>query len=519
LNGPRLEAAFVHPQGVAVDSAGVVYVADTGTAMVRKISANGAVTTLVDFGSGNYYQGPPTGVAVDGAGNVYEVDPDGDGFDGGNLRVITPAGVATWVAGFYDFAPCPASVAVDSARNLYLTDLCRGLVKLPATGGGVVMAKDVTNAWGVAVDRDGVVYVADTSRHRILRVTAAGSVTTLAGSGIRGSQDGPAEAASFDGPVGIAVDASGRVYVADTGNHVIRRFSADGFVITLAGSGRAGKADGTGRDASFSSPRGVALGPGGDLYVADTGNNLIRRIALPLVGCAAACTDWTVPSVARTAGPNGTFWTSDLTVHNRGAGSVPLTLKFLGHDVDGTEGPERTVTIGPYQTVTFADVLASVFGLAEDWGAVRVLTPSSRIAVRSRTSTLRAGGSIGDGVPGVRTDRFFTDETAPTPVLTGLGEDDRFRSNLVLVNGSAVPLEILVTAFDSSGTILGSRTYALRAFEATQDSRFLARVEFGGGAKTDVTVSVSTATPGGMFTAYAALIDNGSNAPTTVLPQ
>ena len=226
-----------------------------------------------------------------------------------------------------------------------------------------------------------------------------------------------------------------------------------------------------------------------------------------------------MPSVARTAGPNGSFWTSDLTVHNRGALPVALTLKFLGHDADGSDGPENDVTIGPYQTVTYADVLASVFGIGNGWGAVRVRTASDRIAVRSRTSTLRAGGSIGDGLPGVRTDRLFTNQTVPDAVLTGLREDDRFRTNLILVNGTATPLDVLVTAVDSSGTALGSRTYTLRPFEMTQDSRFLAGSAFGAGAKSDVTVTLSTTTPGGAFTAYAAVIDNGSNAPTTVLPQ
>ena len=252
--------------------------------------------------------------------------------------------------------------------------------------------------------------------------------------------------------------------------------------------------------------------------MADTDNNKIRKIAVGN-GCPVGCTDWTVPSVARTAGPSGSFWTSDLTVHNRGPFAVPVTLKFLGHDADGTAGPEKNVTIGPYETVTYADVLASVFGVGEGWGALQVRTGSDQIAVRSRTSTLRAGGSIGDGLPGVRTDRLFTDQTVPDAVLTGLGEDDRFRTNLILVNGTATPVDVLVTAIDSTGAAAGSRTYTLRPFEMTQDSRFLAGSGFGTGAKSDVTVTLSTVTPGGAFTAYAAVIDNGSNAPTTVLPQ
>jgi sugar lactone lactonase YvrE len=516
-DGNGQAASFANPQGLAVDTSGNVYVADTSNLEIRKITPAGAVTTVVRLGLPAYYGGPTTGVAVDGSGNVYAVDPYGDGIDGGDLRKITPAGVVTWL-NVYPSIDSPSGVAVDSSGNLYVTDLYAGLMKISATGVVVTFAKDLTKAWGVAVDGSGNVYVADTVNHRIEKVTAAGDVTTLAGSGRPGNADGTGPEASFSGPRGVTVDGAGNVYVADTGNNKIRRIAAGGVVTTLAGSGSPGAADGDGVAASFSGPFGIAVDHSGNLYVADTGNNLIRKITLTGV-CGAGCNNWTVPSTAHSSGADGSFWTSDLTVHNRGSVPVSMTLKFLGNNTDGTGGPEKVLTLDPYQTITYVDVLSSVFGISDGWGAVQALTISDQLTVRSRTSTLLAGGSVGDGVPGVRQSAFFTEQTSPSPVLTGLSEDNRSRSNIILVNGTTAPLDIRVYAIDSSGAAIGSKTYTLRPLGMVQDSRFLTGEEFGGQTRTNVTVTISSPTPGAAFTASAVLIDNASNAPTTVLPQ
>ncbi len=518
-DGPAGVASFNGPKGVAVDWSGSVYVADSENLEIRKIAPDGAVTTVVKLGPPLYYGGPPTGVAVDSSGNLYAVDPDGDGYDGGDLRKVTPGGVVGWFASSWPTVEAPTSVAVDSAGNLFVTDLYNGLVRVSATGAPTVLARDLTSAWGVAVDGAGVVYVADTAHHRIVKVTADGAVTSLAGSGGRGSQDGVGSAASFSGPTGVAVDNAGNVYVADTGNNLIRRIAPGGVVTTLAGTGVAGRTDGAPGIATFNAPSGVALDAAGNLYVADTGNNLIRKITAATIGCGVGCTNWTVPSVAHIAGADGSFWTSDLVLHNRGNAPAPVTLKFLGNSRDGTSGPEKSFTLDPFQTVTYADVLSSVFGIADDAGALEVLTPSDQLTVRSRTFTAAAGGTVGDGMPGVRQGSFFTDQTTPVPVLIGLTEDGRFRSNLILVNGTASPLDVRVDAIDASGAAIGNRTYTLPPLGMIQDSRFLIEAEFGGQPKTGATVTLSSPTPGAAFTASAVVIDNGSNAPTTVLPQ
>lgn len=524
-DGVASVATFSRPNGVAVDAFGNVIVADSASLKIRKISAGGVVTTLAGSGLPGYNDGPgptarfwgPLGVAVDAQGDVWIADSD-DGVDGQFFKEMTPDGVVhnlNLIGGGN-----PVAVTVDGAGNVYFLDAYDGLWKLSTDGKGAHFGQSINGAFAVASDASGNLFVADTGNNRILRVTPLnGSVATLAGTGSPGRADGYASAASFNGPQGVAVDRAGNVYVADTGNNLIRRISSDGLVMTVAGTGDAGSADGPGSSATLYAPTGLALDGAGDLYVADWGNNKIRKISAVAALCGVGCTNWMVPSVAHIAGADGAFWTSDLVLHNRGSSPAPVTLKFLGNSRDGTSGPERSFTLDPLQTVTYADVLSSAFGIADDAGALEVLTPSDQLTVRSRTFTAAAGGTIGDGIPGVRQGSLFTDQTSPSPVLTGLSEDAAFRSNLILVNATSAPLVVHVAAADASGASIGSRDYTLPPLGMIQDSRFLTRDEFGGGRVTGATVTLSSTTPGAAFTACAIVIDNASNAPTTVLPQ
>ena len=131
---------------------------------------------------------------------------------------------------------------------------------------------------GVAVDSSGNLYVADTSNFLIRKITPAGFVTTFAGTGSSGSADGTGTAASFKVPVGVAVDSSGNVYVVDAGTLSIRKITPAGVVTTFAGSGTSGVADGTGTAASFNGPMGIAVDSSGNLYVPDMINSLMRKI-------------------------------------------------------------------------------------------------------------------------------------------------------------------------------------------------------------------------------------------------
>lgn len=187
----------------------------------------------------------------------------------------------------------PFGLVRDGAGNFYLAvggDANR-VLRLGADGsvttlaGGVEGFADGTGAGaalhtpsGLAIDAGGNLYVADTGNHAVRKISPSGVVSTLAGDGVAGYRDGQGAAARFNGPVGVAVDAAGVVYVADTYNDRIRKITPDGVVTTLAGSGRAGLTDGAAAEAQFDTPAGVLVTPDGVLLVADTGNDAIRQI-------------------------------------------------------------------------------------------------------------------------------------------------------------------------------------------------------------------------------------------------
>ena len=311
VDGTGNGARFANPNGVAVDAAGNVYVADYFNSTVRKVSPAGAVTTLAGLagnngaadGNGsaarfNY----PLGVAVDTSGNVYVLDSDNNA-----IRQISPTGDVTTVAGtastgsadgpgFIAHFNFPTSVAVDSSGTVTVADERNNTIRQITSTGTVSTLAGSTRSFGssdgtgssalfhhpfgVAADNSGNIYVADYLNSTVRKITSSGVVTTLAGSpGAPGSADGTGSGAQFNLPRGVAVDSSGNVYVADYANSLIRKISASGVVTTLAGSpGSTGTADGTGGAARFNFPTGVAVDKSGNIYVADDHNNAIRKM-------------------------------------------------------------------------------------------------------------------------------------------------------------------------------------------------------------------------------------------------
>ena len=241
------EARFNAPTGIAVNSAGTIYVADSWNITIRAITPAGMVTTFAgrpgEFGgadgTGNAASfGVPQGAAVDSAGNVYIADTFNN-----TIRVITPGGVVTTLA---------------------------GLAGNTGSANGTGSAARFNSPRGVAVDSLGNVYVGDTNNHTIRMITPGGVVTTLAGlAGSSGSADGTGNVARFNQPRGIAVDGAGVLYVADTNNHTIRKIAAGGVVTTLAGlagtsgkpTGRAAPHGSTVREAWRSTARARCLSP------------------------------------------------------------------------------------------------------------------------------------------------------------------------------------------------------------------------------------------------------------------
>jgi serine/threonine protein kinase len=256
-DGNGVKALFHLPAGVAVDRTGNLYVADAANNTIRKITTAGEVSVFGGMaGSSGSNDGAgssarfwtPFGVAVDSAGNVYVADTLND-----TIRKITPNGVVSTLAGL--------------AGNAGSND-------------GIGIHAHFRNPWGVAVDNTGNVYVADTSNNTIRKITPSGVVSTLAGlAGSNGSTDGIGVTARFNSPFALAVDDAGYVYVADTGNNTIRKIAPNGMVSTLAGLPRyVGSADGMGDNSRFWNPQGITVDGAGNVYVADSDNRTIRKI-------------------------------------------------------------------------------------------------------------------------------------------------------------------------------------------------------------------------------------------------
>ncbi|EEF63094.1 NHL repeat containing protein [Pedosphaera parvula] len=309
VNNTGTNALFFHPMGLAVDNATNLYVADYGNHLIRKITPSNVVSTLAGVtgvpGSADGLGGQfnePEAVAVDQAGNVYVADT-------GNaaIRMIMPGGSVTTLAGAAGFVGSadasgtnalfhqPAGIGINSAGNLYVADYFNNTIRQISPAGvvttlaglsGTAGSADGTNSsarflgpQGVAVDSTGTVFIADTANSTIRVMTAAGVVTTLAGSPSEGSINGVTSSARFYSPQNVAVDGQNNIYVADTQNSVIRKITPFGVVSVLAGTtGVFGSADGSGANALFSGPQGIAVDGGGNIYVADTGNSTIRKI-------------------------------------------------------------------------------------------------------------------------------------------------------------------------------------------------------------------------------------------------
>ena len=317
-DGTGAAARFLNPAGISTDSAGNVYVTDQGNSTIRKITQNGVVTTLAGIaGMQGSIDGTgpaarfwnPFGIATDSAGNLYVADMGGPHFFvGGTIRKITPNGVVTTLAGAAGVTGhadgtgaaagffVPDGMTTDSAGNVYVAEYGNntirkitpaGVVTTLAGTAGVLGSADGIGAAAsfmrpafIAADRAGNVYVADQGNGTIRKITPGGVVTTLAGTaGVLGSADGTGAAASFNHPHGIATDSAGNVYVAEYGNNTIRKITQNGVVTTLAGTaGVFGSADGVGAAASFNKPSDLATDSAGNVYVADEGNNMIRKI-------------------------------------------------------------------------------------------------------------------------------------------------------------------------------------------------------------------------------------------------
>ena len=319
--GLATAAQLNFPTAVAAAPDGSFYIADQSNQEIRRISANGIITTIVGFGIGNYADGGPprlnypSGVTVGSDGSIYLTDSGNN-----RIRRVGPDGVITTVAGTGvagfsgDGGPAtaaqifsPGPIALGPDGTLYFADDNQRVRRVGTDGiiatvagtgafgssgdGGPATAARLAAPSGLAVGPDGSLYISDTLNNRIRRVTADGIIRTVVGTGTSGfaGDGGPATAAQLLVPKGIAVAADGRIYIADAGNARLRLVGTDGIIRTAAGTGTAGGTgdNGPAAAARLNQPTGVGIGPQGLVYVTDTFNHRLRRVGPALPGLAA----------------------------------------------------------------------------------------------------------------------------------------------------------------------------------------------------------------------------------------
>jgi uncharacterized protein (TIGR03437 family) len=411
-NGPATQAFLNYPEGIAIDGAGDIVVADTGNNAARRFRIGGNINT---FGQ---VLGAPYGIAQDQAGNFYVTDEE-PGYPSENPHVlkIEPDGTTAIIAGTGadgyggDGGPAggagisvPQGIAVDSAGNIYFADYGNFVMRMIDTqgnihtvagngnpkfsGDGGLATKAGMNPVAVAVDNLGDLFIADQLNNRIRKITPDNVITTVAGNGSTGytGDGGSALTAELSGPTGIAVDPSGNLYIADEGNSVVRRLTAGGLIATIAGNGTLTPASGDGGPAAAGSldPWSIALDPAGNVYVTDSFNDRVRELT-PLTVKAA--------SMTIVSGNNQTATVGSIL-------SAPLVLKIAdstgagipGVMVNFTVSPEGAATITPSPALTLNDGTVSLtVTLGSTPGPITITAVS--YAVPNLTFTVTAASS------------------------------------------------------------------------------------------------------------------------------
>jgi PKD repeat protein len=385
-DGTGPDATFCSPRALTVDAVGNVYVADLSNT-IRKITPAGVVVTLAGQanasgstnGAGNIARfNQPSGIVADTQGNLFVADTGN-----GSIRKITATGVVSTYAGLatnYCYGNsleldgssttasfcAPTGITIDGSGVLYVTDANAGTIRRVGTSGYVsTLAGYVGNSGCIVVDGTGSsadfcsptaiaysgskLYVADTGSNSVRMVTLAGAVTTIAGVG-SGYVDATGPLAKFRAPSGIAIDSSGNIYIGDTGNNTLRTRSTTGTVGSLAGTPviHPTSTDGTGSGARFVNPTSIATDSSGNIYVADSGTQTLRKITMP----GAVVT--TLAGHAPVAGGSCTPL--------NGTGSAATFCGLMGLAVDSSSGNVYAIDGNAIRKITQAGVVTTLAG-------------------------------------------------------------------------------------------------------------------------------------------------------------
>ncbi len=420
--GPATSAFLNLPIGIAIDSLNRIVVADTGNAEARQFTQGGNIGAFGQLA----FASMPAGVAVDQANAFYVTD------DEPRVVKIAPDGVTTIVAGDgsdgYDGdtkqatsakISKPTGVAVDSAGNVYITDYTHnrirkithdGIIDTIAGTGSPIYSGDKGPAtaagldpYDIAVDSGSNLYVADSFNHRIRKIDSKGIITTVAGTGAPGysGDGGLATAATLRGPTGVAVDKAGNLYIADNGNAVVRRVTAGGLITTIAGNGAAYPSSGDGGPAISAQldPYRVAVDASSNVYVTDRMNDRVRKL-VPKGGVPVTLS---IVSGNQQSAGLGAALSAPLVVKiadRNGAGLAGVIVTF-------TATPAGAATFNPSPAITLNDGTASTrVTLGSIAGAVTVTVSADGVspatftltAISNTAPVISAGGITSAGL-------------------------------------------------------------------------------------------------------------------------
>jgi len=384
--GPAPSAAINNPTAVALDAAGNVYIADCFNQRIRKVGTDGIITTIAGTGnkgdSGEKGEAAkatfnnPCGIALDSSGNMYVADSHNH-----NMRKIVNGTIDRLAGASFpgyigdvdgDTTTAlsqPLSVVVDASGVAFVVDFANNRIrKIPSVGKTILVAgtgaadfsgdgadakKAALNAPNaIALDSAGNIYIADTANHRIRKVGTDGIITTIAGNGNPGFSGDGASAlqASLWYPKGVAVDSAGNVYIADTFNQRIRKVS-NGIISTIAGTGEIGFSGDGGRAtlAKFKWPSGVTVGAAGSLYIVDAQNNRIRKMT-PATATGSGPDINASGVITAVAFGGGTVAAPGSWIEIYGTNLATTTRTWSGSDFNGRQAPTSlggtTVSIG-----------------------------------------------------------------------------------------------------------------------------------------------------------------------------
>ena len=497
VDGPEVGSQFDIPAAVAVDTKGNIYIADSVNHRVRMISG-GTISTVAGTGTPGYAGDGgqatsaeldyPAGVAVDSSGNLFISDMKNQ-----VIRKVNSSGVISTYAGNqalgFGFGSDnvlattgqlynPLGLAVDSAGNLYIADShvgadTAGLVRKVTASTGIIStvvglgitAGLLVNPEAVALDPAGNIYISDPEQHVVAKFSAGVLKLDFAGTGYSGfaGDGGPAENAKVGDPIGVAADAAGNVYIADSTNNRIRRVALDGTISTIAGVTKFGYSGdgGPALEAQLWSPRGVAVDAGGNIYIADTENDTIRQLtpatpAITAVTNAASYQAQVSPGALATVfgtGLSNATYTANAP-YPTSLGGAGLGGEGVSVSVNGQAAPVFFVSPTqinfqvPWGTaVGTANVTVSVAGGASKAFSVPVITAGPGLFVSGGSAIAQNGADYSLNGPG----HPAAPGSTIVAYLTGSGP-----VSPAVEDGIAAPLDSLVYATAPRSAAVGS---------------------------------------------------------------